>query len=249
MVGRYRVEIARSDHPALDELPLIPAAALDECALRRLRSTRTHGGDDVGNALHRRIAHIEQEEAVGGATTEMRVGIDQARRHGAALQVDATRARSGDAQHIGVRADGDYAIPANGDGRPDMVRRIDRDDAAVVQDEVGRWCRRLGGGGAGYERGQRGRAERGTTEGWWHGWNMGARHVRRESDAGTRVMSSPHRIHHRPLPLDPPVEHRVRARRTLAAMGGHHPRKPAGCQQHAGRKPGHATQVRHCTRH
>ena len=71
------------------------------------------------------------------------MAVHQARNDGAAAKIDLARRRAGDAAHCAVRAHGDEAAVADGDGLRDRERGIDGDDLAVVEHELRRRARRF----------------------------------------------------------------------------------------------------------
>jgi len=67
----------------------------------------------------------------------VQVPVDQSRNHSAPAQVDHPGRRPGRAAHRVVRSDRDEAIPADRYAFRDRERRIDGDNLAVMENQVG----------------------------------------------------------------------------------------------------------------
>ena len=67
----------------------------------------------------------------------MDVGIHEARRHGAAGEVDAAGLGARERLDLGGRTDRHDPLSADGHGFGDAALRVERDYAAVHQDQVG----------------------------------------------------------------------------------------------------------------
>src|SRR5258706_10111145 len=72
----------------------------------------------------------------------MQVAIDEARYHRTPGEIDLARRRGREGSHRVVRANGNDAIAADRHRLRDRERRVDRDDLAVVENEIGRSRRR-----------------------------------------------------------------------------------------------------------
>jgi len=95
---------------------------------------------DVANRAHtpERGKHVAQRLAIG-----MGVAVGDARHDGFALQVDDPRRRSGVRCHRGIRPDRQDAVAGDCDRLRDRENGIDRNDLAVLENEIGRdggWC-------------------------------------------------------------------------------------------------------------
>jgi hypothetical protein len=76
---------------------------------------------------------VAQRLAIG-----MGVAVGDARHDGFALQVDDSRGWSSMRRHRGIRSDRQNAVAGYCDRLRDRECRIDRDDPAVLQNEIGR---------------------------------------------------------------------------------------------------------------
>ena len=70
--------------------------------------------------------------------------VDETRDDGAATKVDARGPRPGERQHVARGANGDDAFTRNGNRLGDRCRRVHRQKAAAVQDELRRIALRDG---------------------------------------------------------------------------------------------------------
>ena len=84
---------------------------------------RLHLGDRVVELGHARPGRV-------------RVRVDQARQDHLAAEVDHRRARPAGLEDLLVGADAEQAVALDGQGLADRELAIDRDDLAVVQDQV-----------------------------------------------------------------------------------------------------------------
>ncbi len=144
VVGGDGIEVGRADQTALDELALVPSAAEDPVAGLHGPRAIARKARNVGNALYLREAEVDSREAHQARRRKMHVRIDEARRHGAAGEVDAVGRRAREALDLGRRADREDATVPDRECLGDAVRRIHRQDASVHEDAVGRPLRPYG---------------------------------------------------------------------------------------------------------
>jgi hypothetical protein len=67
----------------------------------------------------------------------MRVGIHEAGHHGGAAQVDDPRAAVAPASHLGAAAHRRHAAAGDGERGDERAPRVEREDPAAVENEVG----------------------------------------------------------------------------------------------------------------
>jgi hypothetical protein len=79
-------------------------------------------------------------ELVHRSADRMAMRVDQPRQHAPALKIDAARIRSGQFQDGFAAADGQQPLAADRHRLGDPELRIDRHDAAVVQNNLRRLC-------------------------------------------------------------------------------------------------------------
>ena len=139
VVGRDRVEIGRGDVPPLGELAFIPAGALHPLAGLGAPDAIGDALDDVGDLRDRPVAEIDRVHC--RRFGEMDVAVDEARRHGAALQIHHARLGTDERSDALDRSNGhDRSVP-DGDASSHGVAGIDRQDVPVDEDEI-RWSAR-----------------------------------------------------------------------------------------------------------
>ena len=171
---RDAVELAQVRQALLMELRLVPVAVRDdELAGRRALRARLYRPEQRVDAAHAR------EVEPGTAARVVQVAVDQAGDDRASLQIDLPRGHAGRAAHGIVRADGGEAIAADRHRLRDREGRIDGDDLAVVEHELGRLgvARRGPGAATGEER----RGER-------------QRHSCHRHHPGSFLVAKPHRL-------------------------------------------------------
>jgi hypothetical protein len=86
----------------------------------------------------RRAVQINPEVAKFSGALDVRVRINETRRHAAALQRNHASRRSNHALDFRVGPDRDDTIAANRDRLCNTIRRIERDDLSAPQHKVGR---------------------------------------------------------------------------------------------------------------
>ncbi len=97
--------------------------------------------DGVGDTLHLRVAQVDLGQFDQPADGEMRVRVDEPRRHGAAGKIDARRSRAGQGLDVVGRAHRDDFAVAYGYRLGDRITGVDRQDVSVHEDAVGGWFR------------------------------------------------------------------------------------------------------------
>ena len=105
---------------------------------------RTDVAEHVLDALHVRHRLLELVHRSG---RRMHVGIDQARHHRPAAEIDLFGAGHGELEHVGVRAGGENPAVADRHRFHDLKLRIDRRDLAVMEDVARRRLALEGGDG------------------------------------------------------------------------------------------------------
>jgi hypothetical protein len=95
-------------------------------------------GLDLGDGA---AAGQRREDRLQPLAVHMRVAVDEAGHHGAAVQRDGLGVRGAVALDLGGLADGDEAAGADGDGFGDGELRVGGDDLAAGEDQVGGFVR------------------------------------------------------------------------------------------------------------
>ena len=139
----HRVEIGGHQVPAFGQFALVPAPAQDPAALA-LALGHVSGAlgdklDGVADALHLRVAQVDLGQFDQPADREMRVRIDEPRRHGATGKIDSRSSGAGQRLDVVVRAHRKDLPVAYGHRLGDRISGVDRQDVAVHQDAVGGW--------------------------------------------------------------------------------------------------------------
>ncbi len=132
IVRRRLVEIRRRDVAALGEFAFVPAAAAHPRARRQLAGPRLDLGDDL---VH--VARIAEVQRVG-RLREVHVRVDQARRGRAAEQVDHLGLVADERLRAATRPDKHNLAVTDRHGLRHRVFRVNGDDDAVRQHEIGR---------------------------------------------------------------------------------------------------------------
>src|SRR3984957_11669927 len=105
ILRRYPVQIGSEHIASLGQLALIPAIALQPFARFEPGDARLYPPNHLGDA--RGIAEVNVVELLDAGFGDVRMAVDESRRRGAAVQVDAPRGGAGEAQEVPIRADGD----------------------------------------------------------------------------------------------------------------------------------------------
>ena len=158
MVGHRFVEIFEVDLAAVRDFRVVVLEAEDPFARRRLGRARAKRVLDGGDAPE---ITVDVHELGNAAPCGMRVRVDEARRDRHSLGVDTLGASSGEVRDVVARAHGHE--PAVLDGERFRARHVvvDRENARVRDDEIGRSVGRnvLGRGARGRSRRESERAE------------------------------------------------------------------------------------------
>jgi hypothetical protein len=145
MVGRDRVEVMPIGKAAVGQL--LGAA---DVLVRRLAHGHEHDPLAGWRRLRRALDDVDDggdgmQAGDGNAAARLetfavgvRMGIEKPRQHRAALKIDALGRRSGRLEERRVLAHGGDEPRAHGDRLRQARARIERDDLAVVQDQIGR---------------------------------------------------------------------------------------------------------------
>ena len=142
IVGRGRFELGLRRPAPLGELQLVPAAGDDEPAARRPRSRgRADPRQRFGQRPRADPVHLGAERQRGAHGVQMRV--DEPRDDRAAAELDDARGRAREAANLRRAAERQDLAVANRERFAQRRLRVDGDDLAVEQHEVGRLRGRL----------------------------------------------------------------------------------------------------------
>ena len=124
-----RIEIGGGDIAPFGELALVPAVAQQPFAGFQCRNSQPYAPHHLGDA--RDVAQIHVIQFPDSAVGDVRMAVDEPRRRGPAMQIDAAGGGAGEAQNLVVGAErGDLPI-ANRHAFDDRILRIHREYPAV----------------------------------------------------------------------------------------------------------------------
>ncbi len=66
----------------------------------------------------------------------MRVGVDEARKHGLATEINLSNARRREIDHLRILSHGKKSAPRYGDSLGDRIRRTHRHNVAVMKNQL-----------------------------------------------------------------------------------------------------------------
>jgi hypothetical protein len=145
VIGRDRIEVMPRGKAAVGQL--LGAA---DVLVRRLAHRHEHDPLAGGRRLRRAFDDVDDggdgmQAGDGNAAARLetfavgvRMRVEKPRQHRTALKIDALRRRSGRLEERRVLAHGRDESRAHRDGLRQTRARIERDDFAVVQDQIGR---------------------------------------------------------------------------------------------------------------
>ena len=97
-------------------------------ASRDGRTYPGHGLGDAGHIAERHVIHL-----VDTGFGDVSMTVDESRRSGAAVQIDAAGDWAGQLQNVAIRARGDDLAAAHGEGLHRRILGIDRENVSVKQ--------------------------------------------------------------------------------------------------------------------